>query len=204
MKNTVVFIVVLLLFPFFSSGQEPMLGETDSVMVYGAVFNTVTGRPQGGCEVQLFRGDSVQSMVFADLDGEFDMGRIPAGIYSLSVFAEGYALYRAEVVLETNAILNVWLLPDTVKLRTLSAVEVTSVRNKLGNMLIRNADDGRLWNFSGKMLISGPASKDLSGSPFHLPFLASFRPAWLDAPVSKQKKVERKACADDEREGEEN
>ena len=170
--------------------------QTDSVWMEGRVTDAASGQPQTACEVQLLQEGEAKAVTFCDEEGYFTIGWTPVGTYTLSVLSEGTSLYYAEIQLTESAMVNIALMPDTVNIRALKPVAVNATRHKLGNRLITNADDPRLWNFCGveALMVSGPASVDLSWNtpdgrnPYWSTGLRSWRPAWLDAPWTAQRK----------------
>lgn len=175
--------------------------QTDSVWVEGRVTDAATSRPQTSCEVQLLQEGAARAVAFCDDEGSYTIGWMPMGAYTLSVLSGGTSLYYAELQLTESAMVNIALMPDTVDLRALEAVEVTGIKHKLGGgELITSPDDTRLWNFNGiwELMCAGPASADLSWNTpngrnpqWASHHLRSWRPAWLDAPWTVKRKKEK-------------
>jgi hypothetical protein len=81
-------------------------------------------------------------------------------------------LYRADLVLNSNAELYISVITDSFQLRTLREVEITAPRHVLAEqrLLIEDPDDPRLWDFNyrGSIPWSNPpriASASSSGDP---------------------------------------
>lgn len=174
--------------------------QTDSVWVEGRVTDAATSRPQTSCEVQLLQEGAARAVAFCDDEGYYTIGWMPMGAYTLSVLSGGTSLYYAELQLMESAMVNIALMPDTVDLHALEAVEVTGIKHKLGGELITSPDDTRLWNFNGiwELMCAGPASADLSWNTpngrnpqWASHHLRSWRPAWLDAPWTVKRKKEK-------------
>lgn len=106
--------------------------QTDSVWVEGRVTDAATSRPQTSCEVQLLQEGAARAVAFCDDEGFYTIGWMPVGAYTLSVLSEGTSLYYAEIQLTESAMVNIALMPDTIDLRALEAVEVTGIKHKLG------------------------------------------------------------------------
>lgn len=191
MKKIILYITLSLTPPLMAVAQEPAV--YDSVLFMGTVVGTATGRPEPRCEVQLLSNGEAVTTLFTDDEGLFGATLVPVGAYTLSVFSNGSALYRADISLYDNVSLRIELMLDTVHLRALPPVEVSANRHLLGQRLIRSANDPRLWDMFGHGL-GGPASADLSWStpngknPYWSSGLRSWRPAWLDAPWPVQRK----------------
>lgn len=174
--------------------------QTDSVWMEGRVTDATSGKPQTACEVQMLQEGEAKAITFCDEEGYFTIGWTPVGTYTLSILSEGTSLYYAEIKLTESAMVNIALMPDTVDLRALEAVEVTGIKHKLGGELITSPDDTRLWNFNGiwELMCAGPASADLSWNTpngrnpqWASHHLRSWRPAWLDAPWTVKRKKEK-------------
>ena len=174
--------------------------QTDSVWMEGRVTDATSGKPQTACEVQMLQEGEAKAITFCDEEGYFTIGWTPVGTYTLSILSEGTSLYYAEIQLTESAMVNIALMPDTVDLRALEAVEVTGIKHKLGGELITSPDDTRLWNFNGiwELMCAGPASADLSWNTpngrnpqWASHHLRSWRPAWLDAPWTVKRKKEK-------------
>lgn len=167
--------------------------QTDSVWMEGRVTDAASGQPQTACEVQLLQEGEAKAVTFCDEEGYFTIGWTPVGTYTLSILSEGTSLYYAEIQLTESAMVNIALMPDTVNIHALKPVAVNATRHKLGDKLITSADDHRLWDMFGHGL-GGPASADLSWNthngrnPYWSTGLRSWRPAWLDAPWTVQRK----------------
>ena len=182
MKNILI-ICMLALLPLCAAAQDV---ETDSVWVEGRVTDAATSQPVFPGEVQFLQAGELKALVFCDAEGYYTVGWMAAGHYSLSVISNGRTLHYAELQLSQSSMLNISIMPeDTVRMRTLRPTMVTARRAVPVYHTIMSPDDRRLWNLSGQMRESAPASKasGLVGSP--LRGLASWRPYWLDAPFEK-------------------
>ena len=169
--------------------------QSDSVWVDGRVIEATTGCPQAFCEVQLLQSDGIKALAFCDDSGNYTLGWVPAGSYTLSLLSGGKTLYYATLELDENAQLNIALMPATEELHTLAPVKVSESKHLLGSCLITSPDNRRLWNFNGNpaLMDIGPASEDLSWPGGRNPLknsLAKQRPEWLDAPFPKEEKKE--------------
>lgn len=148
--------------PLLAMAQET--SSSDSVLFAGTVISTASGRPEARCEVQLLNNGEAVKTFITDDEGLFGIDIVPSGEYTLSVFANGNALYRADVSLHDNVSLRIELMPDTVRLHALPPVDVNADRHQLGSLLIRKADDMRLWNFTSNpdLMENGAANEDIS------------------------------------------
>ncbi len=138
---------------------------TDSVVVLGRVVNRLSGEAEPYCRVSFLQGADTMAVVVSDAAGEFGTDPMPAGSYGLSVTLKGMTLYRADLVLNSNAELYISVITDSFQLRTLREVEIMAPRHVLAEqgLLIKNPDDVRLWDMSGNM--EGDASSKRSADP---------------------------------------
>ena len=137
----------------------------DSVVVLGRVVNRLSGEAEPYCRVSFLQGADTMAVVVSDAAGEFGTDPMPAGSYGLSVTLKGMTLYRADLVLNSNAELYISVITDSFQLRTLREVEITAPGHVLAEqgLLIKNPDDVRLWDMSGNM--EGDASSKRSADP---------------------------------------
>ena len=137
----------------------------DSVVVLGRVVNRLSGEAEPYCRVSFLQGADTMAVVVSDAAGEFGTDPMPAGSYGLSVTLKGMTLYRADLVLNSNADLYISVITDSFQLRTLREVEITAPGHVLAEqgLLIKNPDDVRLWDMSGNM--EGDASSKRSADP---------------------------------------
>ena len=167
--------ISLCVFCFLLLGMNVRAQETeaaDSVVVLGRVVNRLSGEAEPYCRVSFLQGADTMAVVVSDAAGEFGTDPMPAGSYGLSVTLKGMTLYRADLVLNSNAELYISVITDSFQLRTLHEVEVVAPRHLLtgSGQLITSADDPRLWDFTycDWCLWSGPpriASASTSGDP---------------------------------------
>ncbi len=150
--------------------QEAVLA--DSVVVMGRVVNRLSGEVEPYCRVSFLQGMDTMATVVSDAAGEFGTAPMPAGSYGLSVSLRGMTLYRADLVLNSNAELYISVITDSFQLRTLREVEITAPGHVLSEqrLLIEDPDDPRLWDFNyrGSIPWSNPprmASASTSGDP---------------------------------------
>ena len=187
----------MMAFALAAAAQQPM-EETDSVWVEGRITEASSGQAMGDCEVQLLLAGEITAIAVSDSEGYYSLGWIASGMYTLSVLSEGRALYYTECPLVQNTQLNIALMPDNSEMRSLAPARITASRLQPVYHPIKSPDDPRLWNLSGQMTLSGPASMDLSGGPFprfggySSVSLAEWRPAWIDAPFPKTNKAAKK------------
>lgn len=182
---------------FLASAQQPENDDTDSVWVEGFITDALSGLPQPHCDVQLLQEGWNGVSALSDSTGFYSLGLVPVGTYTLSVVSSGRSLYYTELQLSQSVAVNIALMPDTMTSHILHAAEVTASRIPPVYHPIKSPDDPRLWNLHANPILgdSGPASKDFSGghflfgrevnSFFKPGSLASWRPAWLDAPFPK-------------------
>lgn len=144
----------------------------DSVVVLGRVVNRLSGEVEPYCWVSFLQGADTMVTVVSDAAGEFGTAPMPAGSYGLSVSLRGMTLYRADLVLNSNAELYISVITDSFQLRTLREVEITAPRHVLAEqrLLIEDPDDPRLWDFNYRGWIpwSNPprvAAASSSGDP---------------------------------------
>ena len=137
----------------------------DSVVVLGRVVNRLSGEAEPYCRVSFLQDADTMAVVVSDAAGEFGTDPMPAGSYGLSVTLKGMTLYRADLVLNSNAELYISVITDSFQLRTLREVEITAPGHVLAEqgLLIKNPDDVRLWDMSGNM--EGDASSKRSADP---------------------------------------
>lgn len=135
----------------------------DSVVVLGRVVNRLSGEAEPYCQVSFLQGADTMTVVVSDAAGEFGTDPMPAGSYGLCVTLKGMTLYRADLVLNSNAELYISVITDSFYFRQLQPVEVTAQKSKLGYLLISSPDDVRLWDLNGNM--EGDASSKRSVDP---------------------------------------
>ena len=185
-KLNILFLLCCLL-PLAVVAQQPD-ADVDSVWVEGFVVDVATKNPITLCEVQFMQDGEAKAIVFCDDRGFYSVGMMPVGLYSISVVAEGKSLHYAELQLAQSSLVNIALAMDSLKYKTLKPAVVNAERPnpKAVYKPIVSPDDPRLWNLNSveALMLSGPASKDLSGGPT-LSGLARHRPAWLDVPFDQ-------------------
>ena len=145
MKRNSLFLGLLLLFGAgHVCAQEPAV--PDSVVVMGTVVNRMSGEPEPFSTVHLLRGDTLVAAAPCDDEGWFDIRAVPAGSYLLEVQVRGLTLYQSDLVLQENAMLNIGVITDSIRLVNLREVAITALRHLLGQQLIGTTHDIRLWN----------------------------------------------------------
>ena len=143
--------------------------QTDTIAVTGTVYNQQTLKPEPYCLVQLLQDSVAKAVRVCDEDGFFFIDSLPTGSYTLRVGVGRVTLFQNDMELREYANLSIYV--DTLQLINLRAVSINARRwvppmpmHRLEeqHLIISDADDYRLWNFSGKMTDSGPACADLS------------------------------------------
>ena len=171
--------------------------QTDTIAVTGTVYNQHTQKPEPFCLVQLLQDSVAKAVRVCDEEGFFFIDSLPTGSYTLRVGVGRVTLFQNDFELREYANLSIYV--DTLQLINLRTVSINARRwvppmpmHRLEGqrLLISDADDYRLWNFSGKMTESGPASADLSrGNQPGLQYQAevekkkSYRHLWYTAPI---------------------
>lgn len=162
----------------FLASWLSLYAQTDGMIhVEGVVRSVVEDIALPFCDVQLRVGDVVVASARSGYDGCYVMPRVKVGEYTLMVTQFGDTLqnFKGLLLMRDTRVTSLVSLPDASQsqiwlptdLKQINLREVwicTSPQNKLAKMglLITSPDDQRLWNFSGKMIDSGPASADLS------------------------------------------
>lgn len=149
----------LLLSLLFSGAMAAVAqSEADSVLVMGEVVDRLSERPLplGYVHFLGVGGDTVASAV-TDTGGFFDAVRLPVGTYALVVQVKGLTLYRADLVLGSNADLHISVITDSFQLRNLREVFIVAPKHLLGNQLITSYNDPHLWDFSYRSVFGGTA-----------------------------------------------
>ena len=118
----------------------------DSVIVMGTVVNQMSGQPEPFSVVRLLQDTVVVATAPCDEEGWFGIRALPAGSYLLEVQVRGLTLYKADLVLQENASLNIGVITDTLRLVNLNEVNVIALRHLLGGQLITSPSDIRIWN----------------------------------------------------------
>ena len=172
-KNRLLVFILPVLICTVARAQETE--AADSVVVMGRVVNRLSGEVEPYCRVSFLQGMDTMATVVSDAAGEFGTDPMPAGSYGLSVTLKGMTLYRADLVLNSNAELYIAVITDSFQLRTLREVEITAPGHVLAEqgLLIEDPDDPRLWDFTycDWCPWSGPpriASASTSGDPNNL------------------------------------
>lgn len=153
--------------------------QTDTIAITGTVYNQHTRMPEPYCLVQLLQDSVARAVRVCDREGFFFIDSLPAGTYTLNVGIGRLTLYQNDFELLEPANLSIYV--DTVQLIRLSPVDINSQRQvprHPGTLLITSTSDRRLWNLSGRMTESGPASADLSGGPKKQSMLSGTVPIW--------------------------
>lgn len=204
MKKILLFCLISLV-PLFAIAQYPDIDD-DSVWVEGRVTDAITGQPQARCEVQFMQEGKDNAIAFCDSAGYYSIGWMPVGLYTLSVVSEGKTLHYTELQLTQSSMVNIALMPDSLNMRPLRPAEVTASRIQPVYNPINSPDDSRLWNLNGNPILmeSGPASSPCGPSSGRAYFfrpgsLASWRPAWLDAPFPHPVKKNNPTEANDDK-----
>lgn len=186
-------LTLLLLLATVSVGHA----QTDTIAVTGTVYNQHTQKPEPFCLVQLLQDSVAKAVRVCDEEGFFFIDSLPTGSYTLRVGVGRVTLFQNDFELREYANLSIYV--DTLQLINLRTVSINARRwvppmpmHRLEeqHLLISDADDYRLWNFSGKMTESGPASADLSrGNQPGLQYQAevekkkSYRHLWYTVPI---------------------
>lgn len=171
--------------------------QTDTIAVTGTVYNQQTLKPEPYCLVQLLQDSVAKAVRVCDEEGFFFIDNLPAGSYTLRVGVGRVTLFQNDMELREYANLSIYV--DTLQLINLRAVSINARRwvppmpmHRLEeqHLLVKDANDYRLWNFSGKMTDSGPACADLSrGDNAGLQYQAevekkkSYRHLWYTPPI---------------------
>jgi hypothetical protein len=171
--------------------------QTDTIAVTGTVYNQQTLRPEPYCLVQLLQDSVAKAVRVCDEEGFFFIDSLPAGNYTLRVGVGRVTLFQNDMELREYANLSIYV--DTLQLINLRAVSINARRwvppmpmHRLEeqHLLVKDANDYRLWNFSGRMTDSGPACADLSrGDDAGLLYQAevekkkSYRHLWYTPPI---------------------
>ena len=140
----IVFLLLLVSAGFPIWAQESDV--SDSVVVMGTVVNRMTGQPEPFSIVQLLRDTLVVASAPCDEEGWFGIDALPVGSYLLEVQVRGLILYQADLVLQENAVLNIGVITDSIRLVNLREVAIVALRHLLGEQLISTTHDIRLWN----------------------------------------------------------
>lgn len=139
-----IYILLLLLSAGRVVAQEAEV--LDSVVVMGTVVNRMTGQPEPFSIVQLRQDTTVVASAPCDEEGWFGIDALPAGSYLLEVQVRGLTLYQADLVLQENAMLNIGVITDSLRMVNLREVAIVALRHLLGEQLISTTHDIRLWN----------------------------------------------------------
>ena len=119
--------------------------------------------------MQLLQDSVAKAVRVCDEEGFFFIDSLPTGSYTLRVGVGRVTLFQNDMELREYANLSIYV--DTLQLINLRAVSINARRwvppmpmHRLEeqHLLVKDANDYRLWNFSGKMTESGPACADLS------------------------------------------
>lgn len=171
--------------------------QTDTIAITGTVYNQHTQKPEPYCLVQLLQDSVAKAVRVCDEEGFFFIDSLPAGSYTLRVGVGRVTLFQNDMELREYANLSIYV--DTLQLINLRTVSINARRwvppmpmHRLEeqHLLVKDANDYRLWNFSGKMTESGPACADLSrGNNAGLQYKAevekkkSYNHLWYTAPI---------------------
>jgi hypothetical protein len=171
--------------------------QTDTIAVTGTVYNQQTLKPEPYCLVQLLQDSVAKAVRVCDEEGFFFIDSLPTGNYTLRVGVGRVTLFQNDMELREYANLSIYV--DTLQLINLRAVSISARRwvppmpmHRLEeqHLLVKDANDYRLWNFSGRMTDSGPACADLSrGDDAGLLYQAevekkkSYNHLWYTAPI---------------------
>lgn len=171
--------------------------QTDTIVVTGTVYNQYTRQPEPYCLVQLLQDSVAKAVRVCDEEGFFFIDSLPTGSYTLRVGVGRLTLFQNDFELRESANLSIFI--DTLQLISLRPITINAHRwvppmpgHRLEeqHLIISNADDYRLWNFSGRMTDSGPACADLSrGKDAGLLYQAevekkkSYNHLWYTAPI---------------------
>lgn len=143
--------------------------QTDTITVTGTVYNQQSQKPEPYCLVQLLQDSVAKAVRVCDEEGFFFIDSLPTGSYTLRVGLGRVTLFQNDMELREYANLSIYV--DTLQLINLRAVSINARRwvppmpmHRLEeqHLLVKDANDYRLWNFSGRMTDSGPACADLS------------------------------------------
>ena len=171
--------------------------QTDTIAVTGTVYNQQSQKPEPYCLVQLLQDSVAKAVRVCDEEGFFFIDSLPTGNYTLRVGVGRVTLFQNDMELREYANLSIYV--DTLQLINLRAVSINARRwvppmpmHRLEeqHLLVKDANDYRLWNFSGRMTDSGPACADLSrGDDAGLLYQAevekkkSYRHLWYTPPI---------------------
>lgn len=171
--------------------------QTDTIAITGTVYNQQSLKPEPYCLVQLLQDSVAKAVRVCDEEGFFFIDSLLTGSYTLRVGVGRVTLFQNDMELREYANLSIYV--DTLQLINLRAVSINARRwvppmpmHRLEeqHLLVKDANDYRLWNFSGKMTDSGPACADLSkGDNAGLQYQAeveekkSYRHLWYTPPI---------------------
>lgn len=190
MKRT---LTLLLLLATVSVGHA----QTDTIAITGTVYNQQSQKPEPYCLVQLLQDSVAKAVRVCDEEGFFFIDSLPTGSYTLRVGVGRVTLFQNDMELREYANLSIYV--DTLQLINLRTVSINARRwvppmpmHRLEeqHLLVKDANDYRLWNFSGRMTDSGPACADLSrGNDAGLQYQAevekkkSYNHLWYTPPI---------------------
>lgn len=186
-------LTLLLLLAAMSVGHA----QSDTIAITGTVYNQQSQKPEPYCLVQLLQDSVAKAVRVCDEEGFFFIDSLPTGSYTLRVGVGRVTLFQNDMELREYANLSIYV--DTLQLINLRAVSINAHRwvppmpmHRLEeqHLIISDANDYRLWNFSGRMTDSGPACADLSrGKDAGLLYQAevekkkSYNHLWYTAPI---------------------
>ena len=142
------------------------MANAQGLTVQGVVTNTVDGNGLPLCVVQLLQGGDSKARAVSDYAGHYELPPVAPGVYDILVVQFGDTLcHYIGLTLERNTLVRHYVQPPvgvtseptidySLGIRLLRPV---TLRVYGGNMLqplgllITDADDPRLWNFSGHM-----------------------------------------------------
>lgn len=120
--------------------------EEDSLSITGIVINLHSDRPLPNCVLSLKQEEAVVARTTTDERGEFELARIPTGVYTLYVKLHGILFYQSDIELGRSADLYISL--DTIRVMQLRTVVVNAMKHALGPFQIKSVHDRRLWGFT--------------------------------------------------------
>ncbi|WP_295128755.1 TonB-dependent receptor [uncultured Chitinophaga sp.] len=147
------FKLILLLFPFVAMASEE---NPDAFGIIKGQVLTSDGEPAPGVTVQVVERKKGE---ITNVDGQFQIRRLPAGSYTVQISLIGYETLSETVIVEENktSIVNFRLKASNKELQT---VEVTAI-NKFGNresknisrLPIRNLENPQVYSVINKDLL---------------------------------------------------
>ena len=158
LKLTMMFIVSIIVISQSIIANDNVYNKGTSKII-GKIADAENGEPLVGATIRL---DSTNLGAYSDLDGNFQIKKVPFGYYTISVSSIGYETTHLSTIVVTadqNTIVNVLLKPELVAVNDIS-VTAKAIQNTEAIMLLKRQNSNEITDAISSEEISRSGSSD--------------------------------------------